>query len=386
MNVNDIMICILRAQICNQEIDRKVLELIDANMLKSLFVTAKKYDVVHIIALWLEQYKVQMSENVTEHFRKSLALAVYRYEHMNYDYERICKTFEEEKIPYIPLKGLVIRDFYPEPWMRTSCDIDILVKEEDLKRAMTALEEKLSFKSDEKRNYHDVSMYSKNNTHLELHFNIKENMNYIDGVLSDVWKYAVIDEGSKYKYKLKSEFLLFQIISHIVYHIKCGGSGIRAFIDLYLLEKNISYDEAELSRLCGQCSIEIFRKTVEKLCAVWMQNEEHNTVTKQLQNFIFDGGLYGSIENVVAIRQSKAGGKTKYVFTLIFQPYEIMKEKYPVLKKYKWLIPFYHIKRWCNLALSGRGKKVVCYLKSDKGFAEDENDKKIQLFKNLGIY
>ena len=31
------------------------------------------------------------------------------------------------QIPFLPLKGSVIRQYYPEPWMRTSCDIDILV-------------------------------------------------------------------------------------------------------------------------------------------------------------------------------------------------------------------------------------------------------------------
>ena len=33
---------------------------------------------------------------------------------------RGCAVLEEAKIPYIPLKGTVLRDYYPEAWMRTS--------------------------------------------------------------------------------------------------------------------------------------------------------------------------------------------------------------------------------------------------------------------------
>ncbi|MBO4954226.1 MAG: nucleotidyltransferase family protein, partial [Clostridia bacterium] len=35
-------------------------------------------------------------------------------------------------IDFMPLKGAVIRQYYPEPWMRTSCDIDIHVKKDRL--------------------------------------------------------------------------------------------------------------------------------------------------------------------------------------------------------------------------------------------------------------
>ena len=42
-------------------------------------------------------------------------------------YNSICSALNRESIAYIPLKGSVIKDLYPESWMRTSCDIDILV-------------------------------------------------------------------------------------------------------------------------------------------------------------------------------------------------------------------------------------------------------------------
>lgn len=54
----------------------------------------------------------------------------------------ICSIFDKIKIAYIPLKGAVIRPYYPYDSMRTSCDIDILIHEEDLELAIKNLIEK----------------------------------------------------------------------------------------------------------------------------------------------------------------------------------------------------------------------------------------------------
>ena len=53
--------------------------------------------------------------------------------------EKIFNKFNESGIPVIALKGLVLRNIYPEPDQRSMCDADILVKKEDLKRVTELL-------------------------------------------------------------------------------------------------------------------------------------------------------------------------------------------------------------------------------------------------------
>ncbi|MGN1352903.1 MAG: nucleotidyltransferase family protein [Bacilli bacterium] len=48
---------------------------------------------------------------------------------------RILKRFQNEKIDVLVLKGLVIRDLYPNPTLRTMSDADIVVKETDLEKS-----------------------------------------------------------------------------------------------------------------------------------------------------------------------------------------------------------------------------------------------------------
>ena len=101
-------------------------------------------------------------------------LAVYRYEKINYELGRLRKVLNEAKIPFIPLKGSVLRRYYPEPWMRTSCDIDVLVHEEAVDQAAQIIVDKLGY-AYEKKQYHDISLMSDGGVHLELHHTIKEN-------------------------------------------------------------------------------------------------------------------------------------------------------------------------------------------------------------------
>lgn len=113
--------------------------------------------------------------------------------------QKIETALNEEQIPYIPLKGSVLRNLYPAPDMRTSSDIDVLVHEEDIDKAVDAIESATNFEMDH-RAYHDISMLNKS-VHLELHFSIKENDENLDSVLSRAWEYEVSTEGSRYAYR-----------------------------------------------------------------------------------------------------------------------------------------------------------------------------------------
>lgn len=58
---------------------------------------------------------------------------------------KICRALDDAGIDYIPLKGSVLCNLYPAPEMRTSSDIDVLVHEEDLERAVRTIESATDF-------------------------------------------------------------------------------------------------------------------------------------------------------------------------------------------------------------------------------------------------
>jgi len=327
--------------------------------LDALYKLSKRHDMAHIVGISLA--KAGMLENapeIAEKFEKEQYLAVFRYENFKYETDRLCKTFDEQKIPYILLKGAVIRDFYPEPWMRTSCDLDVLVKEEDLDIAIKALTEKLGYKVDGNKNFHDVDLFSESGVHLELHFNVKENIPDLDKVLSRVWEYAKKVEESSERFVVTNEFLLYHLTAHAAYHFVGGGCGVRPLTDIYLLKNKLEYDESILKQLCEESEIGKFYSSVCKLCECWFEGAEHIVLTDEMQKFILQGGAYGTREAHIAARQEARGGKGGYAMSRIFAPYDVLKQRYPKLRG-RAQMPIYQVRRWIDVARDGGAKRSM---------------------------
>ena len=171
--VHDIFFKVLGSELCGTCIDSSVTDQITPEIAASLYAISKPHDLAHIVSASLRRHKIIIDAEILQKFDKEEILAVYRHEKMSRAFTQISSIFEKGKIPYVPLKGAVIRPFYPAESMRTSCDIDILVRECDIDKAKELLiNEGFIFKS---KNYHDVSLYSPTGIHLELHFSIKEN-------------------------------------------------------------------------------------------------------------------------------------------------------------------------------------------------------------------
>ena len=106
---------------------------------KALFDLSDKHDLAHYLAIGIDKYERFFDEKLSKKIKKAYYLSIIRYEQLHFDYEQIKKTFNKEKISFVPLKGAIVRKYYDEPWYRTSCDIDILICEKDLEKAINAL-------------------------------------------------------------------------------------------------------------------------------------------------------------------------------------------------------------------------------------------------------
>lgn len=325
---------------------------------KFLFKLAKEQDLAHLIAFAIKDNSLLKDDTVKQKFNKMKFLAVMRREQQAYEFNAIKKTFNEQKIPFIPLKGAILCSYYPQDWLRTSCDIDILVKEQDLERAVNALTSINGYTTDNKINYHDVSLFSPSNVHLELHFNVLEAQENLDKGLSLIWNYASQLEDGGYECQLTNEFVVFHMIAHMVYHFLKGGCGVRTIMDVYVAQKELELNKDKLYQLLQMCNITKFYDSITELTNVWFSNAKHNKTTKMLENYVLSGGIYGSLENRMKVDGTKVEGKKAHVIRRIFCPYSIMKNRYPILRKHKWLLPFYEIVRWVQTIFSGKTKRL----------------------------
>ncbi len=356
-----------------------------ADKAELLYKMARHHDMAHLLDYAYKISGISVPDEQTAFVLiKYNAMSVMRYENLNLALANVSELFEKEGIQFIPLKGAVIRDFYPEPWMRTSCDIDILVHEENLDRAVNVLVEKLGYKTEGNKNYHDISLYSDTDVHLELHFNIKENIKNVDVLLDKVWDYALPKSKDSFEYVLTNDFLLFQHISHILYHVVNGGCSIRYFLDLFLLENKLRIDESAFVKVLKECNLEKFYEVSLKLANIWYSDEQHDEITLMLQRYLLDGGVYGIKKNQIAFKRKKKGN-VSYILERIFMPYEQLIITYPSLKNRRHLAPLYQVRRWFRIVLNGRIFNSSQEIAANNEITEKSVEAIAYLFENLGI-
>lgn len=262
---------------------------------------------------------------------------------------------EQAAIPYIPLKGSVIRPYYPLDSMRTSCDIDVLVQEDRLEDAIAALEAKGYRRG--KRRYHDVAMYSPNHIHLELHFHIREHRDDLDAVLREAWKYATPTQGQRYDFQ--KGFFTFHLYAHAAYHFLSGGCGLRTLMDLWIMEHRMDRPYTCATELLQQAGIYRFAEEMSRLANRCFTEKDDDVLSDAVLQYLFHGGVYGSAENSSTVKKAETGSAAAYVMKRLFLPYESMTVLYPVLKKVPCLLPFCWITRWGAALFGGKSQRFT---------------------------
>lgn len=383
--MNDITTVLM--QLIKSEVCRTALEVsLSDNMLSDLYTLSKAHDLAHLVGNALDRYQLLSNNGIGTAFRQHVFSSVYRYERLNYSYEEICVALEQAAIDFLPLKGAVVRNMYPEPWLRTSCDIDILVRKEELNTAASVLTERMGY-TIKSRSPHDISFVSPNGIVIELHFELIEDKfaNEANQVLRSVWEHSHSAERGSHHYEMDDAMFYFYHIAHMAKHFEEGGCGIRPFIDLWLMEDKKAYWNKETIRLLRQGELYIFAQSVRELSKVWFSGKNHSSITEAMESFILNGGVYGTLENQFSVRQKRLGGKWSYVCSRVFIPYNELSCQYPILKEHPLLTPIYELCRLYALMFGRKKNLRTQCINKIQTITDEQATKTAKLLKDIGL-
>lgn len=380
----DILLKLIRLGMgIDKEVDFSGVDLREA--MPRVYALAKHHDVAHIVAYAVKKAGIVCDEETAKKLDKQYLVAIFRYQHQKYDLSTIINTLEECGISHIPLKGSVLRKYYPQEWMRTGCDIDILVKKDEVAAARDILVTKLGYKPGYET-AHDISLDSPGGTHVELHFDLMEDDHYgEDAVLKEFFSDAKPKEGREHHLVVTAEMFVYYHISHMAKHFVNGGCGIRPFLDVYVIKTMLDYDNERLSALLDRGGHLKFASTVFALSDAWFANGSHDSVTEQVADFVLAGGTYGNVENMVAVKATKRGSRLGYIMHRIFIPYSELIYSYPSLKGKKILTPIYWVIRFFRIIFSRRLRYSLEEIKEGVSVDKDKSDRVEKFFSDIGI-
>lgn len=351
---------------------------------KYLYAMAKRHDIAHIVAFAADKAGVKLPDEVKCAFRKLRMAAFYRSGILEEEQRKIEELLEKQQIKFIPLKGAVIKKFYPEEWMRIGSDIDILVHEEDLPLIEKLFTEELSYKIGITGN-HDMGFETPSGAHIEMHYRLISKEDVTSAVLEDVWSYTVLKENMKYQYEISGEMFMFYHLAHMSKHFKHGGCGIRFFIDLWLIEKNIEYDKGKLYEILERGSLIKFYEKSKNIIDYWMFGKGADELTKEASEYVLVGGIYGNTEHHVALKHRKKMRKVNYLLKRIFVKGKSLAYFYPKINKYPILIPYYEVKRWLGFLNKEKFDRVKREVSVNMKVKREDVEKAKMLMEKLGI-
>lgn len=327
---------------------------------------------------------------VTEQWRRYAKAEAVKDANQQYEFERVLAALEQAGIPSVPLKGFAIKQAYPQTYLRSMSDIDILYDAryaEQLRQCMLSLGCHV-----ECFDTCDTDTFiSQTGLSFEMHRNLEPDapnaaaQAYLSALLSD----AAPRDGFCHVRALSHEDQYVYTILHILKHFHFAGTGIRSVLDVWALRQRGNLDENSLSHRWQAFGIDTFVRALEQLSDCWFGSGQADDLLEQMGDYIVSSGAYGSEENKVhaGMLQAHSGrrlGKVQYALRRFFLPYRAMCHEYPILRRVPVLLPFLWLYRPFD-ALLHRGKKLRGELSMVRRYDPADADAVRSLHEALGI-
>jgi len=262
------------------------------------------------------------------------------------------KEFEKNCVKYLPLKGFIIKNLYPTPNMRASCDVDILYESQDKYKVAKIFEDK-GYSQQISLDTTQCSYLKAPYINIEMHDSLIPERYTSYEYCKSIWEKAVHSDnpGRNYEYKMNPvDFYIFQT-AHSAKHFNNGGTGIRAITDTYVFIKKyntLPFNESFKNKL-KQNGILDFSNNLIGIANMLFANGEANDFYYEMVEYMLTSDSYGTLNNQTANRIfNKGGSKVKYIFSLAFPRLKYMSETYTWLPRVPFLLPVMWIVRLFN--------------------------------------
>lgn len=283
----------------------------------------------------LSRNMIETKSELAARIKNQINVSIYRMMESDIERKSLYDYFEKHRIWYLPLKGQILREYYPKPYFRQMGDYDFLYDGSFQKIVERHLDEK-GFVHEESSRIDQG--FRKNSVHFELHRALctgtddyKEMLDYYNEKGTD-FLLEDLSDGAVYKKQLSVDDFYIYFVIHAFKHYRMSGIGIRYLVDLYVFLNKTSnvvdfhYIEQELCKVNAKSFETCSRRLAQKL---FCSNEKLQFDSEESEMLIkmFNGGTYGNRYNlhqyrIEQLKKNKSGQVTmgKYIWSRLFPP------------------------------------------------------------------
>ena len=306
----------IRSYVNGEEMDQAF-----CSNLAGAYQICKKHNLTALMAEVLDRTDVDKRSPIYQRWQMEKNQAVYKNVLMDVEREEIIAFFEENNIWYLLLKGLIIREYYPNPALREMSDNDILFD--------PAYSRKIRFYMEEHGYQTESYGVGAHDTYLkepvynfEMHrvlFSEKPGAEW-NQYYQDVKDRLIKDGSNSFGYHFEENDLYIYVIAHAYKHHKGSGTGIRTLTDCYILNEAYvdHFDYEYIGQELAVFGASEFEQTLRSLAHKIFASEDmgqKNRFTEQERELLTElmySGTYGTVAGMVkrSLKELQADGGT----------------------------------------------------------------------------
>lgn len=295
--------------------------------------------------------KLSIPEKIKSSFKYDNNRLIAREARQEIEAHRVFTALNEAGIPIIKLKGIVIKNLYPMPYMRTAADVDICLTKKDREKAKSVMKA-LGYRLDSSIDYHDE--YSKDNFFIyELHSDVVSKFSPLYSLFVNPFEKATVENTNPNQLRLTNEYFYLNLVMHLYKHFISEGCGLRLFADLYIFRKKCAnLDTTFITNTLKDYNLLEFHNNILQLNSCFFEGNNYSDKLQTIAEFIFKSGEYGNSElkKLSWLSSDKSAkltfsDKVKYFFGNWFPGAKALEKRYPILKKAPVLLPVCWVRR-----------------------------------------
>lgn len=334
-------------------------ERIDSMDVDAVLKLASRHSLAAATAMALESagYKTKETEI-------RIISAVRRAAYFEAEWETIKKKLEEAEIWYLPLKGMILKDFYPQYGMREMADYDILFDASRQENVRTIMEG-LGYTAEEYGKSNHDTYHKQPVLNFEMHSSL---FNHTHRDYANIYSYYLNSTeekllGDGYEKYFSNEDFYLHLVAHEYKHYCLAGTGLRSLLDIYVFLQhyetlNLEYIEEEAIKMgCSE-----YERINRNLALQLFGEREMTAEGEEMLTYIVSSGTYGTPKQLAQNKMTRKGwGKARYMLSRFLVPfskknsdYDWYSRKYPTFYKHKVLLPILPIYRTISAIKRGR--------------------------------
>jgi hypothetical protein len=227
------------------------------------------------------------------------------------------------KFPYFFFKGHQLSNYYPEPYLRSMSDLDLLLWENDRESFSRELE-KMGYSLSSKQL--NEWIFKKDRIFLEVHTKLvhPSDVNLkVASYFSSITKKLLGSHGS---IKMSDEDLFIYLLCHLSKHLYGSGAGLRFILDLVYAYQRMNLDETILRDRLIELNMYDFGKVVFSLMRRWfeigpLEDSISSHQTDVLETMICGESVFGNLEKqgiLIKARRIQRQTSSSKIWVMIF--------------------------------------------------------------------